>query len=105
MLIKINSNNNLTKTDEFNAPIISMLEKKLERFSYHITRLEVYFMDEDGNNKEKPNDKRCLIEARFEKSQPLAATNFGDTYEKAAIGAIDKLRSILTTKLERIRSH
>ena len=46
------------------------IKNELARFDEIVTRIEVHVSDENGN-KSTPNDKKCVIEARVEKNNPL----------------------------------
>lgn len=100
MKIQFNTDHNIDGTEEFRAPLISMISDGLSRFSSHITRIEVHLTDENSSHKEGPNDKRCMLEARLENSQPVAVTNTANTVEQAIEGAIDQLENLLQSKLE-----
>ena len=104
MTIQINTDNNISVHEAFKAQLDDLLAEKLSRFSEHITRLELHLSDENGS-KEGINDKKCLLEARLEGKQPIVVTQVANNYEQAVHGAIDKLKSSLTTTLGRIRSH
>ena len=105
MTIQFNTDKNIAGNDRTATYLSSMIEDSLDRFSEHITRIEVHLSDENGSNKEGGNDKRCVLEARMEGKKPLAVTNNADTVEKAVSGAIDKLMSTLEKNLERQRSY
>jgi hypothetical protein len=45
----------------------------LDRYSEHITRIEVKFSDENSD-RDSENDKRCVLEARLKGLQPLVVT-------------------------------
>jgi hypothetical protein len=49
MTIQLNSDNNLTLHEAFRAQLNTLLSEELNRFSGHITRLEVHFSDENGH--------------------------------------------------------
>ncbi|HQW43012.1 MAG: HPF/RaiA family ribosome-associated protein [Chitinophagaceae bacterium] len=104
MTIQLNADKNLTIHEAFGNKLKDMLNDELSRFSESITRIEVHLSDENGPKKGL-NDKRCLLEARLERRQPIAVTEFSDTHENAVIGAIDKLKASLTTKLGRLKNH
>lgn len=104
MTIQFNSAHNIQANEKLKAPIIALLSEKLNRFSQHITRLDVHLSDENGH-KEGINDKRCLLEAHLDGMQPLVAKNDGHTYAHAAEGAIDKLKSSLHSTLGRSGNH
>jgi ribosome-associated translation inhibitor RaiA len=90
--------------EAFGDKLDKLLSEELDRFSEHITRLEVHLSDENGS-KDAINDKKCLLEARLEGRQPIVVTQVANNYEQAVHGAIDKLKSSLTTITGRLRNH
>lgn len=104
MTIQFNSDKNLTIHESFNEKLGSRLSKELDRFTEHITRLEVHLSDENAEKK-GINDKKCLIEARIKGKQPVAVTAYGNTHELAVNSAADKLKNSLDTIFGRLRSH
>ena len=104
MIIQFNTDRNTTGEERLNSYFSSLLEKKLDRFTTLITRLEVHLSDENGG-KEGANDKRCVLEARIEGRQPIAVSKDADTYEKAVTGAIDKLLASLDKIHGRMKNH
>ncbi len=97
MQIQINTDNNVTGSEDLVASSTSLISEELSRFSQQITRVEVHFSDEDGN-KDGFNDKRCMVEARLAGMKPIAVTDHANSHELAVSGAIDKL----ITSLEKI---
>ena len=104
MKIQLNTDSNLTGSEELRASLTSLISDELSRFDDHITRLEVHLSDENGH-KNGQNDKRCMIEARLEGMKPIAVTNHADTSERAVTGAVDKLKSSLTTIQGRLKNY
>lgn len=104
MTIQFNSDNNLTVHEEFRDKLKSTLADELNRFSEHITRLEVHLSDENGQ-KFAPNDKKCLLEARIEGRPPIAVSAGAKNYELAVNSAIDKLKSSLDSVFGRMSKH
>lgn len=96
MIIQLNTDKSLTIHELFGDKLNDLLTDELSRFSDFITRIEVYFSDEDGVKK-GVDDKKCLLEARLKGRQPIAVSDLGNTYEMAVIGAIDKLKNSLET--------
>jgi ribosome-associated translation inhibitor RaiA len=96
MIIQLNADKNLTIHSEYESQITEKLNKDLERYSEHISRVEVHLSDENGS-KAGLNDKKCLLEARFEGKQPIVASDLGDTYDLALKGATEKLKNALGT--------
>ena len=104
MKIQLNTNSNVTGSEELRASLTSLISDELSRFDDHITRLEVHLSDENGH-KNGQNDKRCMIEARLEGMKPIAVTNHADTSERAVTGAVDKLKSSLTSIQGRLKNY
>lgn len=104
MTIQFNTDNNVSGSKELTAPLTALISDELNRFSSHITRIEVHLTDENGD-KDSPNDKRCMLEARLEGKQPIAVTEFADTHQQAVEGAIDKLKAALETIVGRMSDH
>ncbi len=96
MIIQINTDKNLNVSQEYKEQIDSIIESALTRFSDKITRMEVHFSDENGG-KSGTKDKRCLLEARMEHSQPIVVTHFSHNYDLSLHGALEKLVNMLTT--------
>ena len=81
MLVQINTDKNIEGSSRFNDFFTEEINNTLERFDAIVTRVEVHISDENGS-KPGTNDKKCVIEARVEKKQPLVVTAFSDTTEK-----------------------
>ncbi len=82
----------------------NVIKNELARFDEIVTRIEVHVSDENGN-KSTPNDKKCVIEARVEKKQPIAVTATADSPEKAFYEALEKMQRVLDTTLDKIKEH
>jgi len=104
MQIQINTDKNIDGNERLVSFYTSELEKELARFDDKITRVEVHFGDENSDKFSK-NDKRCLIEVRVAKKEPLVVTEHADTIEKAFYGAVTKIRKVLTVTNEKMHQH
>jgi ribosome-associated translation inhibitor RaiA len=104
MTIQFNSAHNVYANEKLKAPIIALLSQKLNRFSTHISRLDVHLSDENGN-KEGLSDKKCLLEAHVDGMQPIVAKSHAETYHQAAEGAVDILKVALNSTLGRAGNH
>ncbi len=104
MIIQINTDKNITGSDETSASIESTISAALNRFSGKISRLEVHLSDENSQ-KEGLSDKRCMLEARIEGMQPIAVTNQAGTMEQAIDGAIEKLKASLQTIFGKLKTY
>jgi ribosome-associated translation inhibitor RaiA len=104
MKIQFNTDKNASVSEELRESLTVLISEPLKRFDNQITRLEVHLSDEDGS-KDGHNDKRCLLEARLEGMQPVAVTDQADTYEKVVKGAVDKMKTSLSSTLGRLRNY
>ena len=100
MQIQINTDKNVEGNERLVKFYTEELKNELARFDYKITRVEVHFGDENSD-KFGLKDKRCLIEVRLAKKQPLAVTDFNETIEKSFYGALEKVKKVLDTSLEK----
>lgn len=104
MIIQINTDNNLTVHESFNAELDERIKEKLQRFAGQLTRVEVHLSDENGS-KEGQKDKRCLMEARMEGMQPIVVTDMDNTMMQAVNGAIIKMKAALDSAVGKVRNH
>lgn len=100
MTVQINTDKTIEWDQRHNEHFTGLISEELDRFSEHITRLEVHLSDENGA-KNGANDIRSLIEVRVEGRKPIAASNQSDTIEQSISGAITKVLASLKTILER----
>ena len=73
------------------ATVVMMLRP----FQKKITRVEVYFSDENSSQKFGDDDKRCVMEARLAGLQPIAVSHQSSSLEYALDNAADKLAKTL----------
>lgn len=104
MNIQLNTDANISGNERLEKYINTTITKELDRFSDHITRIEVHLSDENGSKKGQ-NDSRCLIEARLENLQPIAVTSNADTLEKAVNNSLKKLKKSIGTIYGRLMDH
>ncbi|WP_338358576.1 HPF/RaiA family ribosome-associated protein [Yeosuana marina] len=96
MNIQLNTDTNISGNERLENYINNTIIKELDRFSDHITRIEVHLSDENGS-KNGQHDKRCLLEARLENRPPIAVTSNENTMEKAVSNSIKKLKRSMDT--------
>ena len=104
MIIQINTDKTISGEKRSTDFFTSQIDEALQRFQSHITRIEVYLKDENGN-KDGFNDFSCLLEARLEGRQPIAITNQANTIDHAVAGAIEKIKAAIKTILGKIQKH
>ena len=102
MLIQVNTSNDIKDSQNFNDYVKGVVESALGHISDHITRVEIHLSDKNGH-KISDHDKRCVMEARLQGRQPIAVTNDAATFELAVGGATGKLKSAVTSILDRQR--
>lgn len=101
MKIQINTDENIAGGDELTARVSTEIRTRLDRFSQHITRIEVHLSDVNGE-KSGGSDNRCLIEARLEGRKPQVVSDQAATLESAYSGAARKLQRALETTLGKL---
>ncbi len=90
MKIQVHTDHNIEGHQALAERIAIVVENALGHFGDHITRVEVHLSDENSHKGGK-EDKRCVIEARLERHQPIAVSHFAHTIDQAVDGAADKL--------------
>ena len=104
MEILINTDKNIEGSAAMRAYFQEEIKSQFERFSDHLSRIEVKISDENADKKSE-NDKRCVLEARIKGMQPLAVTSFGNTVEKAFNTAADKMKTSLDSTMGKLKSY
>jgi len=101
MQVIINTDRNIEGNEALAAYVRSETELALSRFSDHVTRVEVHLSDEKSDKKGGKDGQRCVMEARLEGRQPLAATCRALTLEQAVNGAADKVSRLIESTIGR----
>jgi hypothetical protein len=102
MTTQINTNKALEEEKRSREFLSFKIADTLQKFEYHITRIEVHLEDESGR-KDGFNEVSCLLEARIEGRKPITITNEAKTMDKAVTGAIDKTKTAMESILGRIK--
>ena len=103
MKIQINTDGNIQGNEALAEQVSTTVENALRHVKDHITRVEVHLGDENAG-KSGQNDQRCMVEARLEGRQPVAASALAPTSAQAVQAASDKLARLLETQLGRLAS-
>lgn len=101
MQVEVNTDHNVGRSEALVSQLVDEVTATLSRFSDQLTRVEVHLSDENAD-KGGVGDKRCVIEARPARLQPVAVTDHGDTVEEACSGALRKLTSLLDTRFGKL---
>lgn len=104
MQIQVNTDHNIPGHEALVTEVEASVQSSLQRFGKQITRVEVHLTDENGN-KGGADDKRCVLEARIEGHQPVVVSHQAETLKQAYTGASTKLKSALTSTLEKLRTY
>ena len=105
MQIQMSTDGNIEGREELATRTNLVVESGLNRFSDHITRVEIHLSDENSDKKGGNDDIRCVMEARLEGRQPVAVTHQAATVDQAVDGAVDKLHRLIESTLGRLRDH
>lgn len=105
MQIQLNTDANIQGHESLAAQVSSTVENALQRYSDHITRVEVHLSDENSDKKGGNEDMRCALEARLEGRKPIAVTHHAATLDQAVDGAADKLHRLVQSTLGRLHDH
>ena len=100
MQVHVNTDKHVDVGTAFVQRIQAEVESTLSRFSDHLTRVEIHLSDENGE-KSGGRDKRCMLEARPARQQPVAVTHHAASVDEACSGALTKLETLLNTKYGR----
>ncbi len=103
MKIQVNTDANIEGREALAARVEETVTRVLDRYKSQVTRVEVHLGDENGARKSR-DDKRCVMEARLEGRQPVAATDHADTLDQAIRGAAEKLVRLLGNQLGKAAS-
>ena len=104
MKIQVNTDHNIHGHEATLENIEATIEGILGHLASHISRVEVHVSDENAN-KGGNNDKRCVMEARLERHQPVAVTEEAASLDQAVAGAAHKLRRLIDHTLGRLSEH
>lgn len=102
MQIQVNTGHNIEGGAGLVAYVSNVVEAALNMVSDYITRVEVHLSDETGS-KTRPDDIRCVMEARLEHHQPIAVTDHASIVDEAVTGAAHKLARLIDHTLSRLQ--
>lgn len=90
MSIQVNTDHNISGSDELKDYVEIHLSEILSRFKGAITRVDVYLSDENAG-KSGGMGKRCLIEACVSNHQPIVVNHSENSIHQAIEMASDNL--------------
>ena len=80
------------------------LNETLERHTERLTRVEVFFKDQNSSQK-NGIDKHCLVEARPRGMDPIAAQHDATEFRDAMHHAVQKLTRALEHRFDKRRTY
>lgn len=98
MKITVNSDSSIAMNASLAKRIMGEAAEVLDRFSDRLTRVEIHLTDVDGGKTGKV-DKRCLVEVRATRIQPLVASAHGKELPAAVREAMGKILRALNSAL------
>jgi ribosome-associated translation inhibitor RaiA len=101
MKVIINTDHNITLTEQSTDEMESLVASSLEHFDSRLTRVEVHLSDESAG-RSTGDDVSCRLEARPEGRNPEIATDNASTVDAALSGALRKLKSVLDSTFGRL---
>ena len=101
MQININTDKTIERHQGLDDHVQSVVKAAVQRFSDHITRIEVHLSDENSQ-KSVDGGNRCLLEARVTGYQPIAVSDHSVHLHQAISGAADKLKRAIDSALGRL---
>ena len=104
MQVLINTDHNITLTENSTDELETTVETTLGHFGSHLTRVEIHLTDQSAG-RSTGNDIRCLLEARPEGLEPQFVTDNASTVDVAAHGALHKMLHTLETTFGRLNQH
>jgi hypothetical protein len=102
MQIQLNTDNHVHGDASLAAWAERELRQRLHRFADQVTRIEVHLSDINGARATEM-DKRCKLEARLARRQPLTVSHDAGKVADALHGAAEKLARALDTAIGRAR--
>jgi ribosome-associated translation inhibitor RaiA len=100
--IQVSSDNKIDASEKLADHARTIVEKALGSVGDRVTRVEVHLTKENAGG---PDDVKCVLEARLERSQPTAVSHHAPNVHLALDGAADKLQRALSHIIGKRRDH
>jgi hypothetical protein len=101
MQILVHTDHTITGSEKRSAEISSVIESALDRFSNHVTRVEVHVSDQNSR-KGGVDDIRCVMEAHLAGRSPVAITHKSRLLDTAVADAAVKLARLIEHTFDRL---
>jgi ribosome-associated translation inhibitor RaiA len=104
MKVQIDHDDHIRSSSARGEEIEAIVERSLSRFGESVTSVQVHLSDENGP-RFGLEDKRCLIEARVARREPIVVSHRASSVRQAVSGATSKLERSIDQTLGRMRQH
>jgi ribosome-associated translation inhibitor RaiA len=101
MQVQLNSDKNIVGSPGLQEHVQALLEQELKHLAKEITRVEVHLNDANSS-KSGSDDKRCMLEARVARMQPISVEHRAATVDLAINGAAEQLSRAVKNSLEKL---
>jgi ribosome-associated translation inhibitor RaiA len=104
MQVQVNTGNGSNNTEALERWAEAEIRQALARFDGELARVEVH-LTAGSPDKGGASDKRCVMEARLARHDPLAVNHNAPNQDLAFRGASEKLKRVLDHTLGKLRDH
>jgi ribosome-associated translation inhibitor RaiA len=104
MKVQLNTDHHIQGDEPLAQHVEQVVSDALARFGDRIARVEVHLADVNGG-KAGSSDKHCIMEARVEGLQPIAASADAENVRAAINGAVKKLQRALDSSLGKLATY
>ncbi len=104
MQVIVNTDHNITLTENQIGEMESLVESSLGHFTSHLSRVEVHLTDGSAG-RSTGDDIRCRLEARPEGRGPEFVTDTAASVDAAVGGALRKMHHVLDTTFGKLDQH
>jgi hypothetical protein len=104
MKVQIDHDDHIRSSAARSEEIETLVQDSLGRFGESITSVQIHLTDENGPRFGQ-EDKRCLMEARVARREPIVVSHRANSVRLAVSGAATKLERSIGQALGRARSH
>lgn len=100
MQILLSTDPHLDGREAMHEHLESVVTEVLGPFGNRIIRIQAYLTDANGDNRARPTDIHCTLEAQLAGHDPVVARHHASASSQAIHGALRKLGCMLTSEFE-----
>lgn len=101
MQILLNTDPYIDGREAMHEHLESVVTEVLGQFGNRITCVRAYLTDANGDNRARPTDIHCTLEAQLIGHEPVVARHHASTTNHSIHGALRKLGGMVASELER----